>query len=210
MRYDSGIICEIWSNDRKPNFWPIFSHAQSALGPSESTLRHPKRLQNNIWAQLLLLNSNIAYLWQLDQVWSHLEQYRPRNHRKTLFLIFAKCSNGPFWAYQNRLFSSQNRYQTCIWAQMLLIDSNIAYFWHLDQVWSRSEHCGLRNIQKHLFFVLAEMLKLLSSELSEMTFLDPKMLSTPNITTNAISWRNYLVSTTTWPSMKKFWSEMTE
>ena len=42
MRYDSGIICEIWSNDRKPDFWPIFSHAQSALGPSESTLRHPK------------------------------------------------------------------------------------------------------------------------------------------------------------------------
>ena len=42
MLYDSGIICEIWSNDRKPDFWPIFSHAQSALGPSESTLRHPK------------------------------------------------------------------------------------------------------------------------------------------------------------------------
>ena len=42
MRYNSGIICEIWSNDRKPDFWPIFSHAQSALGPSESTLRHPK------------------------------------------------------------------------------------------------------------------------------------------------------------------------
>ena len=42
MRYDSGIICEIWSNTWKPNFWPIFPHAQSALGPSELTLRHPK------------------------------------------------------------------------------------------------------------------------------------------------------------------------
>jgi len=191
-------------------FGPFFRTLRVLWDHQNRLLGTPKRLQNHVWAQLLLLNSNIAYLWQLDQVWSHLEQYRPRNHRKTLFLIFAKCSNGPFWAYQNRLFSSQNRYQTCIWAQMLLIYSNIAYFWHLDQVWSRSEHCGLRNIQKHLFFVLAEMLKLLSSELSEMTFLDPKMLSTPNITTNALSWRNYLVSTTTWPSMKKFWSSVTE
>ena len=99
----------------------LWDHQNRLLGT-------PKRLQNHVWAQLLLLNSNIDYLWQLDQVWSHLEQYRPRNDRKSLFLIFAKCSNGPFWAHQNRLFSSQNRYQTCIWAQMLSIDSNIATF----------------------------------------------------------------------------------
>ena len=163
MLYDSGIICEFWSNTWKPVFWPIFGdfyclrwflyclrrflgvkitpkyskmdrkiviYAKNAIryvkfgqmtenrifGPFFRTLRvlwdhqnqllgTPKRLQNHVWAQLLLLNSSIAYLWQLDQVWSHLEQERPRNHRKPLFLIFAKCSNGPFWAHQNRLFS---------------------------------------------------------------------------------------------------------
>ena len=31
-----------YSNTWKLDFWPIFPHAQSALGPSESTLRHPK------------------------------------------------------------------------------------------------------------------------------------------------------------------------
>ena len=45
MRYDSGIICEIWSNDRKPDFWPIFPHAQSALGAKNRwilTFEEPK------------------------------------------------------------------------------------------------------------------------------------------------------------------------
>ena len=46
--YDSGIIYEIWSNERKPDFWPIFSHAQSALGQSESTLGTQNRLQNHV------------------------------------------------------------------------------------------------------------------------------------------------------------------
>ena len=81
-------------------FGPFFRTLRVLWDHQNRLLGTPKRLQNHVWPQLLLLNSTIAYLWQIDQAWSHLEQYRPRNHRKTLFLIFAKCSNGPFWVHQ--------------------------------------------------------------------------------------------------------------
>ena len=34
MRYDSGMMCEIWSHDRKPDFWPKMAHL-STLRKSE-------------------------------------------------------------------------------------------------------------------------------------------------------------------------------
>ena len=65
----------------------------ASWGYQNRLLGTTNRLKIFIRAPTLLLNLNIIYYWQRDQVWRHFEHKRPRNHRKAEISIFAKYSN---------------------------------------------------------------------------------------------------------------------